>query len=50
MMMTGFIWPGWPMLPVLMLAAGFVKVVSFVLPVAPGSREDARKKGKNACP
>lgn len=48
--MTGFIWPGWPVLPVLMLAAGFVTLVAFMLPAAPGSREDAKKKGKNGCP
>lgn len=50
MIMTGVIWPGWPVLPVLMLAAGFVTLVSFVRPAAPASREDAMRKGKNGCP
>ena len=39
-MVAGMNWPGWPVLPVLMLAAGFVTVVTFMVPAAPGSRED----------
>lgn len=49
-MVAGLSWPGWPMLPVLVLSAGFVTLVSFVLLAAPSSREDAKKKGKNGCP
>ena len=41
-MMTGLIWPGWPVLPVLMLAAGFVTLVSFVLPAASDNGETGK--------
>lgn len=51
MIVTGFIWPGWPVLPVLMLSAGFVTLASVVLPAAHRAREDtADAPGANERP
>ena len=36
MIVAGLNWPGWQVLPVLMLSAGFLTLVSLVLPAATG--------------
>ena len=45
MMMTEMKWPGWPELPLLLLFAGVVVLVAFILLEVPGSDADGESGG-----